>query len=186
MPKSRIAARSAAAVAVASLAIAGALGAPAAFAGSAAPAAAGAKSVKKVTVKAVGKPPAAKTLLDRTVTLTSAAVTKEGHSCSGLSVAGALQLATKGAWGGTWDAQYSDFEVTKIAGLDLPFDAKSSADWYWSILVDGKEASAGVCEVDPKSGQTITFQAACYGKACPKTAKQANAGKALSDARERR
>jgi hypothetical protein len=123
----------------------------------------------KVTVKVVGEPPASKTLLDRTVTLTAAPVKKDGGSCTGYSAAGALQLATKGNWSGTWNAEYSDYEVTKIAGLNLPFNSKSSADWYWSLYVGGREASKGVCEELPKSGQTVLFEAACYGKSCPKS-----------------
>lgn len=139
-----------------------------------APVAAAAKSAKatKVTVEVLGKPPKEATLLKKTVTLTSKPVVKDGGSCTGLSAAGALQLATKGAWGGTWDAEYSDYEVTKIAGLNLPFKSKAAANWYWSFWIGGKVASAGVCEVAPKNGQTVMFKPACYGKACPKTPKK--------------
>ncbi|HEY1689046.1 MAG TPA: hypothetical protein VGF95_09315 [Solirubrobacteraceae bacterium] len=155
-----------------------------------APAVATAKSSKatKVTVEVLGKPPKHETLLKRTVTLTSKPVAKYGGSCSGESAAGALQLATKGTWGGSWDAEYSDYEVTKIAGLNLPFKSKAAANWYWSFWVGGKQASAGVCEVDPKNGQTVLFEPACYGKACPKTPKKTSAkgSAAAADARGRR
>lgn len=165
MPITRIASRPALAAALASLTLggAGALIAPVAFA-------AKSKSTK-VTVEVLGKAPASKVLLKRTVTLSSKPVAKFGGSCTGMSAAGALQLATKGAWGGTWDAEYSDYEVTKIAGLNLPFESKAPADWYWSFLVDGREATAGVCAVTPKSGQTVLFKPACYGKSCPKAPK---------------
>jgi hypothetical protein len=166
MPISRISCRPVLAAALTSLTLggAGALIVPVAFA---------AKKAKstKVTVEVLGKPPASKVLLKRTVTLTSKPVTKFGGSCTGMSAAGALQLATKGAWGGSWDAEYSDYEVTKIAGLNLPFESKAPADWYWSFWVGGKEATAGVCAVAPKSGQTVLFKPACYGKSCPKAPK---------------
>ncbi|MHB1539499.1 MAG: hypothetical protein ACYCUM_04355 [Solirubrobacteraceae bacterium] len=170
MPRSLISARSAATVAVSALTLAsGALLAPVAFAGKAQHASG--RQVK-VTVKAIGKPPAEKTLLDRTVLLSAAALKRGGHSCSGLSAAAALQDATRGRWAGTWDAQYSDWEVTRIAGTSLPFKSKAAANWYWSLYVGGKEASAGVCEEMPSSGQTVVFKAACYGKSCPKAKKK--------------
>ncbi|MHB1809928.1 MAG: hypothetical protein ACYCU0_11640 [Solirubrobacteraceae bacterium] len=181
MPAARISVRPAA-TAVTTLALAGAaLFAPLASVASAHPA----KSSKatKVTVQAVGKPPAEKRLLDKTVGLTGAAIKRDGHSCSGTSALGALQLATKGRWSGTWDAQYSDWEITKIAGLSLPFKSKSSANWYWALYVGGKEASAGVCETTPKAGQTVLFKAACYGKACPKAKKTVRAQGLYADAR---
>lgn len=178
MPRSRIASRPALAATLTCLA----LGAGGALI---APVASGAKAKPtKVTVEVVGKPPAEKVLLKKTVTLTSKAVVKDGGSCTGLSAAGALQQATKGAWGGSWDAEYSDYEVTKIAGLNLPFDSKSAANWYWSLSVGGKEASAGVCDVKPKSGQTVLFKPACYGKACPKLPKKKSSA-LVSDAGSR-
>lgn len=181
MPRSRIASRPVAAVALSCLTLGGGAGAAALVA----PAALAAKSkAVKVTVEVLGKPPADKVLLKKTVTLTSASVAKFGGSCTGQSAAGALQLATKGAWGGSWDAEYSDYEVTKIAGLNLPFNSKSSADWYWSFWVGGKEASAGICDVTPKSGQKILFKPACYGKACPKAPKQK--GSSLAAGADRR
>lgn len=178
MPRSRIVTRPALAGAIACLTF----GAASALI---VPVASGAKAkATKVTVKVEGKPPAYKVLLQRTVTLTAKPVAKYGGSCSGETGAGALQLATKGAWGGSWDSQYSDYEVTKIAGLNLPFNSKSAANWYWSIWVGGKEASTGVCEIKPKSGQTILFKPACYGKSCPKSSK-AKSSALIADSRKR-
>lgn len=134
----------------------------------------------KVTVEVLGKAPAYKMLIKRTVTLSAKPVVKDGGSCTGESAAGALQLATKGAWAGTWSKEYSDYEVTKIKGVYLPFESKAAANWYWNITVDGKEASAGICALKPKSGQTIVFKPACYGKACPK-AKKANSSALAAD-----
>lgn len=136
----------------------------------------------RVTVKVFGAAPAYKRLLDRTVKLTGKPVVKDGGSCSGYTAAGALQLASKGQWSGTWNAEYADYEVRKIDGLTLSFNSKSSADWYWSFDISGKEASAGVCGVKPKSGQTIVFKPACYGKSCPKAGKASR----VTDAADRR
>lgn len=181
MPRSRIALRPATAAALSCLTLAsvGALTAP----GTAV-----AKTAKhlKVTVEVFGKPPAYKLLLKRVVKLTSKPVTKDGGSCTGLSAAGALQLATKGAWGGTWDAEFSDYEVTKIVGIYLPFSSKSSANWYWSFLVNGKEASAGICGTKPKNGERFVFKPACFGKACPKAPKKAKASLLVAETGGRR
>lgn len=122
----------------------------------------------RVRVEVFGSAPAYKRLLDRTVTLTGRPVSRDGGSCSGNTAAGALQLATKGDWSGTWNTEYADYEVTTIDGLKLAFNSKSSANWYWSFDIGGKEASAGVCDVKPKNGQRIVFKPACYGKSCPK------------------
>jgi len=135
----------------------------------------------RVTVKVLGSAPHYKQLLKRTVTLKARPVAKDGGSCAGNTAAGALQDATKGRWSGTWNSEYADWEVTKIEGLKLAFNSKSSANWYWSLDVDGKEASAGICDVTPKRGQTIEFKPACYGKSCPK-AKPAR----VKDATDRR
>lgn len=132
----------------------------------------------RVTVKVLGRPPAYKKLLKRTVTLRRRPVARFGGSCTGMSAAGALQLATKGKWAGTWDSEFSDYEVTKIDGLNLPFKTKAAADWYWKFTLDGKEASAGICAVHPHSGQRLLFKPACYGTACPKIGKKASAGAA--------
>lgn len=121
-----------------------------------------------MTVKVLGRAPAYEVLVKRRVTLSAKRVVKDGGSCSGDSAAGALQLATKGRWGGTWEAKFGDYEVTRIEGIYLPFESKSSANWYWSFLVNGKEASAGVCGTKPKRGEKLLFKPACFGKACPK------------------
>lgn len=181
MPRSRIALRPATAAALSciTLASAGALVAPVASV---------AKTTKrpKVTVEVFGKAPAYKLLLKRVVRLTSKPVKKDGGSCTGLSAAGALQVATKGAWGGKWDAEFSDYEVTKIAGIYLPFNSKAAANWYWSFLVDGKEASAGICATKPKSGEKFVFKPACFGKACPKAPRKAKASVLVADTGGRR
>lgn len=132
-----------------------------------------------MTVKVLGSAPHYKRLLKRRVTLNGRQVSKGGGSCTGYSAAGALQRATKGHWFGTWNSEYSDWEVTKIEGLKLTFDPESSANWYWGFYVDGKEASAGVCGVKPKNGDTIVFKPACYGKSCPKAGKAARVADAI-------
>ena len=167
MPKGRIPSRPATAAALACLALGGASALIAPVASGAGTAAQAAKHTS-VTVEVLGKPPVYKVLLKRRVTLSSKRVMKDGGSCSGQTAAGALQLATKGRWGGTWDAKFGDWEVTKIEGLSLPFNSKAAANWYWQFLVNGKEASAGVCGTKAKSGEKLLFKPACFGKACPK------------------
>ncbi len=132
-----------------------------------------AKRGKRASVEVFGRPPAKKLLVEKMVSLTGPKVSRFGGSCAGDTAAGALQRATGGRWSGKWDAEYSDYEVIGIDGLKLPFNSKSQANWYWSIWVNGREASAGVCGLTLKSGEKLIFKPACYGKACPPAGKAA-------------
>jgi hypothetical protein len=80
-------------------------------------------------------------------------VTKGGAprgSCPADSAAGALGVATRGHWTGSYD-QGLGVEVTSILGTRAVY-AKGS---YWSLYVDDHLASTGVCDVRPASGQSL-------------------------------
>jgi hypothetical protein len=116
-----------------------------------------------VTVRVEG---AAETVLPPTqVTTTTAPVEKEGHSCSGTSAAGALQLATSGNWGGSW-FEGSGFFVETIEGHSYA----GSPTAYWSFWVDNKPSEVGICEaqLEPEAGRvhSILFFPECFGE-CP-------------------
>ena len=104
-----------------------------------------------------------------TVALSGGTVVKDGvatDSCSGLSAAGALELATRGDWTGTWSASFSAYFLTTINGLAFP----STGAEYWAFWVNNAPASEGICSYDPKPGDSLLFFPDCFGKSCPKNA----------------
>ncbi len=104
-----------------------------------------------------------------TVTLNARKVVNNGvaaDSCSGLSAAGALELATRGDWRGAWSASYHAYFLSAIDGLAFP----SSGAEYWAFWVNDAPAAAGICSYDPKPGDSLLFFPDCYGKGCPKSA----------------
>jgi hypothetical protein len=107
------------------------------------------------------------TLLPATaVTLSAATVTKNGvaaDSCSGLSAAGALQVATHGNWSGSWSSSYHSYFLTSIDGQTYP----ATGATYWAFWVNDAPASVGICAYDPKPGDSLLFFPDCYGKKCP-------------------
>src|SRR5690348_15650574 len=74
--------------------------------------------------------------------------------CPAESAAGALNVATHGAWRGTWSGKYRDYLITKILG-----DTESGAKSYWEILVNNVAASTGACEIKLHAGERLLFAA---------------------------
>jgi hypothetical protein len=112
-----------------------------------------------VTVRAEGS--AGTVLAPTQVTTTTVPVVKEGHSCSGTSAAGALDIATSGNWGGSW-FEPGGFFVETIASESL-VNAPSS---YWTFWLDNKPATTGICEAELQPGDSILFFPECFGE-CP-------------------
>jgi hypothetical protein len=135
---------------------AGAVVAPVALAG--APATA--------TVRVLGPAPTYEALTPPTqVTTTTASVTKNGGSCPGTSVAGALELATRGDWEGTWSSKYSDYEVISIDGRAYPFGEGLP---YWSFWLNNKYEEEGVCAAELEAGDQVLFFPECFSETeCP-------------------
>ncbi len=73
--------------------------------------------------------------------------------CSGRSAAGVLDRATHGDWTGSWSAKYQALSVTGILGEQHSF----SASYYWSIWVNNKYASSGICGITPQPGDKLLF-----------------------------
>ncbi|MGO9754361.1 MAG: DUF4430 domain-containing protein [Solirubrobacteraceae bacterium] len=121
----------------------------------AAPAAVASASLPKVTVRIEGK---TKTLLAATSVQTrSGSITRGGAPtgvCLASSAQGALNVATRGNWSGSWSASYDEYFVTKILG-----ETESGAKDYWEIFVDNVAASAGACEIKLHSGEQLLFAA---------------------------
>jgi hypothetical protein len=71
-------------------------------------------------------------------------ITKGGTpkgKCSGDSAAGALDAATHGKWAGKYYASVGGIFVTSIDGV------KPAGNDYWSLYVNGKPSSKGVCDI---------------------------------------
>ena len=106
-----------------------------------------------VTVRVEGKN---KTLLVATqVTPHSGLVKMGGHSCSAAGGAGALTIATHGAWSGKWFSGLG-FQAEKILGETDDFTTTKT---YWELFVNNKAATTGICGVKVQKGEQILFAA---------------------------
>ncbi len=98
------------------------------------------------------------TLVARTtVTTTQTAAVKAGNPCSGTSVGGALELATRGDWGGSYDASFGQTVVT-IRGETYAFTSGS----YWNIWVNGRPSELGVCTRELGPGDEVLIFPQCW------------------------
>ena len=120
--------------------------------GALAPAAAFAAGPAGVTVRVEGT---SDTLLARTpVQTTTTPVVKDGnpaHSCSGTSVAGALELATSGNWSGTWFDNFG-YSVDVILGESHQF----GSGHFWSEFLNGVPG-LGACADELSQGDEVLF-----------------------------
>ena len=82
-------------------------------------------------------------------------ITKGGTpkgKCPGGSAAGALDAATHGKWAGKYYASVGGIFVTSILGV------KPTGNDYWSVYVNGKAASKGICAIKLHSGEKLLFE----------------------------
>lgn len=109
-----------------------------------------------VTVRVEG---ASQTLVPRTpVTTTTNAVVKDGnaaHSCPGTSAAGALELATAGAWGGAWFDGLG-YAVETVKGETHRFPEPE----FFSFWLNNRESMTGICQTELQSGDEVLFYVA--------------------------
>ena len=87
----------------------------------------------------------------------SGSITKNGAAagaCPADSGAGALNVATKGRWDGSFDSSFNDYLVTKILGK-----TESGSKAFWDVLVNNVAAPTGVCGIKLHSGDQLTFAA---------------------------
>ena len=143
--------------AVAALALLAVAAIAAASAGATAPA-------PTVTVRVEGT--SSTLLLPTSVTLKAGNVDSDGvagHTCSSLTAAGAIELATHGNWKGTWSKSLHGYFISAVDGLALP----ATGAEYWAFWVNDAPASQGICGYKPKPGDAILFFPDCYGKKCP-------------------
>jgi hypothetical protein len=99
-----------------------------------------------------------KTLLKPTVVHgETGSVTKGGTpkgKCPGNSAAGALDAATHGKWTAKYFASLHDVFITSILGVKPP------GKDFWEIVVNGKPANTGACEIKLRAGQKLLFKIA--------------------------
>jgi hypothetical protein len=72
--------------------------------------------------------------------------------CSGDSAAGALNAATHGRWTGKYYASVGGIFVTSILGI------RPKGSDYWSLSVNGRTSSLGVCAVRLHPGERLQFK----------------------------
>ncbi len=88
-----------------------------------------------------------------TVAASGPAFVRDGNSCPGDSAAAALDRAAGGGWGGTWNAGFSDWEVTTIKGESHSFAAAA----YWGFFLNEAVANAGICTQKVQPGDRLLF-----------------------------
>ena len=96
------------------------------------------------------------------VTTNTSPVVKDGnpeHSCAGTSAAGALELATKSAWSGTWYSGLG-YSVETIENQSYPF----TQPYYWTFWVNHKQQEVGVCGIEMQSGDEVLFFPECFSE----------------------
>lgn len=82
-------------------------------------------------------------------------ITKGGTprgKCPGASAAGALDRATHGRWTGKYYASVGGIFVTSVLGV------KARGNSYWSLYVNGKSSSVGICQVKLRRGEKLLFK----------------------------
>jgi hypothetical protein len=107
-----------------------------------------------VTVRAEGT---TTTLIPRTTVKTNTTpVVKDGnsaHSCTGTSTAGALELASGGAWNGTWFDGFK-YSVDSIKGETHTFGTTGD---YYAFWVNNRFSSLGACDFELQEGDQVLF-----------------------------
>jgi hypothetical protein len=76
-------------------------------------------------------------------------------ACPKSSAAGALDAATDHRWGGTYSTSFNELELTTILGEKWSF---TSPD-YWSVWVNNRYASAGLCQLKLHKGDQLLLAA---------------------------
>jgi hypothetical protein len=124
----------------------------------AAPPAALAASPTTVTVRVEGR---TRTLLAPTVVHTHSGWITAGNvakgRCPATSGQGALDVATRHRWAGTFSDSLGSYFIKKILG-----ETDNGPKLYWSIFVNNRSASTGACEIKLHRGDQLLFAAATY------------------------
>ena len=76
-------------------------------------------------------------------------------ACPKTSAAGALDAATRHRWGGSYSASFNELVLTTILGEQWTFSSPN----YWSIWVNNRFASVGLCQLKLHKGDQLLFAA---------------------------
>jgi hypothetical protein len=79
---------------------------------------------------------------------------KPGEECTGTSVAGALEQAIAGDWGGNWFAGFG-YSVERIRQESHPFDDPNGD--YWTFWVNDRFSQTGICQTELQEGDSVLF-----------------------------
>jgi Domain of unknown function (DUF4430) len=127
--------------------------------GAVAPSAFGARAAAGGPLVSVQIKSLTKTLLKPTKVHGGKGWITKGHTpsgkCSANSAAGALNNATHGKWTATYFSSVGGIFVDSILGVKPP-----NKNDYWEILVNGRAATAGACQIKLKSGEKLLFKIA--------------------------
>jgi Domain of unknown function (DUF4430) len=99
---------------------------------------------------------ATKTLRQATVHGEKGWITKGGTpkgKCPGASAAGALDAATQGKWTAKYYSSLGGIFVTSILGVK-----PKGQNAFWDLIVNGKTATKGVCEIKLHPGERVGFK----------------------------
>ena len=98
------------------------------------------------------------------VTTPSGTVSGDGgaHTCAGNTEAGAIDVATHGAWSGAWDQNLGQSLDTILGETHT-----SSTSTYWSQWINHAGATAGICSTTLQPGDDVLILADCYSPRCP-------------------
>jgi Domain of unknown function (DUF4430)/Bacterial Ig-like domain len=89
-----------------------------------------------------------------TAVTTPASVNKDGtNSCDGNTAIGALDVAVKGNWSGSF--AYGSYSVETLLGESHAFGSGA----YWTFYVNGNYANQGACGVHLNDGDRVLFYA---------------------------
>ncbi|HUR86797.1 MAG TPA: hypothetical protein VMY78_15795 [Solirubrobacteraceae bacterium] len=106
-----------------------------------------------VTLRAEG---VADTLVARTALHTDTRTVNKsgvaGEDCTGTSVAGALEIATAGNWGGTFFAGLG-YSVERILGETHAFPEPD----FFELWVNNRSSPLGICQVELQEGDDVLF-----------------------------
>jgi hypothetical protein len=83
-------------------------------------------------------------------------ITKGGTpsgKCPASSAAGALNAATHGRWTGKYFKSVGGIFITSILGVKPPAHSD-----FWSVFVNGKSSSKGICDIKLRAGQRLLFK----------------------------
>jgi hypothetical protein len=99
--------------------------------------------------------------VDRTLLAPTAAHTHTGWittggtpvgKCPATSAAGALDVATHHDWTGKYSASIGGLFLNAIRG-----ETQDNKTYYWSVWIDNRYASKGVCDLKLHAGDTLLF-----------------------------